>query len=424
MDVVTNGGSTRLPEFQPYNRNLYELSVRAGCLLWGQRVLVPPTLQNRVLQQLHHGHCGMVRMKELARSYFWWPGLNKQIEETARTCPSCQKFRNMPQPAPLHPWEWPEEPWKRVHIDFAGPFEDRMFLVAVDAHSKWPEVCIMRSTTTEKTVERLGEMFSRFGFPEQLVSDNGPQFTAPEFEKFLDVNGIQHIRSAPYHPSTNGLAERFIQSMKQALKASVEQGSLHQRLNNFLLSYRNVPHSTTKVAPSELFIKRKLRTFFDLLKPPQTKDIVLQKQRAQVERRSLRARERIFHPGDQVLARNYHGKQKWVPAKVIAQTGPVSYTVETPENVVWRRHTDQLLHGPRTPVDPPEGDTELYKHASPTPSAWGQTQSSPTPVAVPDTELSAPPIPVSIPVAGEPPVDNIVRRYPQRERRPPVRMNL
>lgn len=69
----------------------------------------------------------------------------------------------MPQPAPLHPWDWPEGPWQRVHIDFAGPVEERMFMVAVDAHSKWPEVFIMRSTTAEKTIEKLGEMFSRFG---------------------------------------------------------------------------------------------------------------------------------------------------------------------------------------------------------------------------------------------------------------------
>ena len=72
------------------------------------------------------------------------------------------------QLAPLHPWEFPQEPWHRVLIDLAGPYEDRLFLVALDAHSKWPEVTIMKSTTTEKTIEALGEMFSRFGSPTQL----------------------------------------------------------------------------------------------------------------------------------------------------------------------------------------------------------------------------------------------------------------
>ncbi|KAJ8353465.1 hypothetical protein SKAU_G00210320 [Synaphobranchus kaupii] len=123
-----------------------------------------------MLKQLHAGHCGMVCMKEVGRSYFWWPGLDKNILETAKTRTTCQRVRNAPQSAPLHPWEWPGEPWQHVHIDFAGPYEDRMFLVAVDAHSKWPEVAIMRSTTTEKTIEKLGEMFSCFGCPEQLVS--------------------------------------------------------------------------------------------------------------------------------------------------------------------------------------------------------------------------------------------------------------
>lgn len=191
-------------------------------------------------------------LKEIARSYFWWPGLDCHIEETAKTCPSCQTVRLMPQPAPLHPWTWPEAPWQRIHVDFAGPFKERIFLVAIDAHSKWPEVAIMRSTTAEKTIEKLGEMFTCFGFPEQLVSDNGPQFISQDFERFLEATGVQHIRSAPYHPCTNGLADRFVQSMKHALKASQGQGSLHQRLHSFLLSYRNVPHSTTKVAPAVL----------------------------------------------------------------------------------------------------------------------------------------------------------------------------
>lgn len=79
-----------------------------------------------------------------------------------------------------------------------------MFLVAIDAHSKWPEVAIMRSTTTQKTIEKMEEMFSRFGFPEQLVSDNGPQFLSEEFAKFLEMHGVQHVRSAPYHPATLG----------------------------------------------------------------------------------------------------------------------------------------------------------------------------------------------------------------------------
>lgn len=100
-----------------------------------------------MLQQLHSGHCGMARMKEIAQSYFWWPGLDGSIEEKAKTCSSCQKVRNVPQ---LHLWDFPKEAWQRVHVNFAGPFEDKMFLVVFDAHSKWPEVAMVRPTTAEK----------------------------------------------------------------------------------------------------------------------------------------------------------------------------------------------------------------------------------------------------------------------------------
>ncbi|XP_017575179.2 uncharacterized protein K02A2.6-like [Pygocentrus nattereri] len=352
LDMVVCGRNVEdAAELKPYLVRCNDLTVQAGCLLWGQRVIIPPSLRNRVLQVLHSGHCGIVRMKELARSYFWWPGLDGQIEETVSSCTSCQKVRNMPQLAPLHPWDWPEEPWQRVHIDFAGPFEEKMLLVAMDAYSKWPEVFIMKSTTTEKTIEKLGEMFSRFGFPEQLVSDNGPQFISQEFEKFLKVNGVQHIQSAPYHPSTNGLAERFVQSLKHSLKASCGQSSLHQRLNSFLLSYRNVPHSTTQVSPAILFMKRRLRTSLDLLKPSRMKACVQRQQQAQIERRKQRAKNRVFHPGDQVLACNYTRGPKWIPATVITKTGPVSYRVKTTEDIVWRRHTDQLLQGAAAPAE-------------------------------------------------------------------------
>ena len=90
--------------------------------------------------------------KLLARSYLWWPGLDKCLEEKAKSCLSCQEVKNNPPVAPLHPWIWPTQPWKRVHIDFTGPFKSHMFLVVIDAHSKWPEVKMMQSTTSQRTI--------------------------------------------------------------------------------------------------------------------------------------------------------------------------------------------------------------------------------------------------------------------------------
>ncbi len=90
-----------------------------------------------------------------------------------------------------------------------------MFLVVVDAHSKWPEVIQMSSTTSQNTIEALQALFARYGLPEQIVSDNGAQFTSQEFSDFVQANGIRHVRSAPYHPSTNGQAERFHKRSKE-----------------------------------------------------------------------------------------------------------------------------------------------------------------------------------------------------------------
>ncbi|CAM5076807.1 unnamed protein product [Natator depressus] len=171
---------------------------------------------------------------------------------------SCQGVRNAPQWAPLHPWDWPENPWQRIHVDFAGPLEGSMFLVVVDAHSKWPEVSIMQYTTAESTIQKLRGPFSHFGLPEQLMSDNGPQFISQEFQNFMKANRIHHITSAQYYPSINGLAERFVQTMKQALKSARGQHSVQKRLDTFLLSHRNTPHAMTKASPAFLMMGRQL----------------------------------------------------------------------------------------------------------------------------------------------------------------------
>ena len=153
----------------------------------------PIKYQIQVLNELHSGHLGVVKMKALARSYVWWPGMDKAIEQMTKECKGCQLAQKNAETAPLHLWEWPARPWQQIHVDFAGPFLGEMFLVVVDAHSKWPEVVKMNSTTATKTVEELRELFTTHGLPEQLVSDNAPQFVAEEFRSFMRSNDIKHI---------------------------------------------------------------------------------------------------------------------------------------------------------------------------------------------------------------------------------------
>ena len=94
--------------------------------------------------------------------------------------------------APVHPWTFPSKPWSRIHIDFAGPISGTMYLVVVDAYSKFPEVVKMTSTTSTATINVLRDIFSCYGLPEIMVSDNGPQFISSEFQQFCRNNGIMH----------------------------------------------------------------------------------------------------------------------------------------------------------------------------------------------------------------------------------------
>ena len=96
-----------------------------------------------------------------------------------------------------------------------------MFFLVIDVHSRWPEVSIMPSTIATKI---LRDMFARFGIPQQVISDNGPQFPSEEFQQFMTANGIKHIKTSPYHPTSNGAAERMVQTLKLALKADYKRG--------------------------------------------------------------------------------------------------------------------------------------------------------------------------------------------------------
>jgi len=210
--------TTVCTDLQPYHQKQTELGLEAGCVFRGTQVVIPATLRPQVLQELHTSHPGIVRMKRLARSHVWWPGMTKAIESCVQQCETCQRQRNQPPPVPLHPWPLTRAPWERIHIDFAGPIDGMYYLVVVDSCSKWIEVEPMRTTTSEKTIAVLRTIFARYGLPKEIVSDNGPQFISSAFTQFVQLNGIRHSRSAPYHPTTNGATERVVQTFKRSMR--------------------------------------------------------------------------------------------------------------------------------------------------------------------------------------------------------------
>ena len=352
------GWPSRIPDFlRPYYEKVAELSLEEGCLLWGGRVIIPRSLTTTILAELHKEHQGASRMKAFARGHVWWRGMDKDIEAMARSCSKCVAVKQAPPKAPLHPWEWPSRPWQRLHVDYAGPFMNKSFLVVVDAHSKWAEVVEMHQTTTERTIMALRRLFATHGIPEQIVSDNGPQFASSDFAKFAASNGIKHTFSSPYHPASNGEAERFVRTFKEAMKVARSDGlTFAHRLENFLLTYRTTPHTTTGVPPSELLMRRSLRTRWDLLKPS-ISSRVCTRQNKMKEGHDQHAKMRVFEVGKSVVVRNFRGGEKWVPGVIVQQLGPLTYLIDVSQGRVWKRHVDHMKVYDRKPNEYDDSDS-------------------------------------------------------------------
>ena len=175
------------------------------------RVVIPQKLQAQLLAELHAEHQGMTRTIAFAQSYIWWPNMESDIQKMVAQCTSCQAVGNTPAKAPLIPWSWASRVWQRIHIDYAELKKHNM-LIVYDVYSKWIEVINMTSTTSKATIGALRNVFAVHGLPEEIVSDNGPQFTSNEFRVFTQQNGIKHTLVPPYHPASNGAAERAVKT--------------------------------------------------------------------------------------------------------------------------------------------------------------------------------------------------------------------
>ena len=348
------------PELQPYQSRSLELSIQDGCVLWGSRIIVPQKGREAVISLLHEGHPGVTRMKRLARLYVWWPRINKDLEFAVKTCGNCQEHQKAPSQAPMHPWEWPDRPWTRIHLDYAGPIQNKMILVVVDSHSKWIEAHVVNSATSQVTIERLQGIFATHGLPETIVWDNGSVFTSEEFSAFVRSNGIRHLTSAPYHPASNGLAERAVQTLKNAIKKDSGGVSLQTQLNNFLFRYRITPHSTTGIVLAELTLGRRPKSHLDFLFPD-VADRVRKKQAAQKAEHDHRAHQRNFSVGQAVWVKNLPNFSTWVPGVITLVLGLQRFRVALEDGRVFDRHIDHIRSRTPTPETPaqstPTGDT-------------------------------------------------------------------
>uniref|UniRef100_A0AC34FNR6 Reverse transcriptase n=1 Tax=Panagrolaimus sp. ES5 TaxID=591445 RepID=A0AC34FNR6_9BILA len=242
-----------------YAQTRGNLRIRKGLLYFKNRIIVPLSLRTLVLEILHRSHLGADRMIRLAKLYVWWPNSAVDMREYVAICGACKGQAKAGPKKPVVNWPQATQAWQRMHIDYAGPFEGSFWLILVDAHSKFVFVERMQTITAAATIIKLDKIFGYFGFPQLMISDNGAQLVSAEFEDYLHQNGVRHIKAPAYHPESNGLAERMVQTFKTAMKKIRSHDpaiSMSAALRLFLRDYRNCPHSTTAVSPAMVVFGR------------------------------------------------------------------------------------------------------------------------------------------------------------------------
>ncbi|XP_065318806.1 uncharacterized protein LOC135926803 [Gordionus sp. m RMFG-2023] len=290
VKILLNGTNiqNQAPELQAFRTRIDEIVNDDGILFWNGRLIISYSLQKGVLQILHTGH--------------------------------------------------PAQPWERVHLDFAGPLDGFYWLVGIDAYSKWIEIDRIKDTTSKNLINRLEKWLTRYGVPRQIVTDNGPQFISNEFYKWCKNKNIQHIKTTLYHPRSNGLVERCIQTIKNLYFANREQTNDGEKcLNEVLVTCRNSEHSSTGRIPAKLFMGRRLNTLLDWVKPSITEKL----ETSVVKHNQLnKGIHRDFGKNELVWTKNPLEKG-WHEGKIINQKVKFSYNVEEKDKIV-RKHADQL----------------------------------------------------------------------------------
>ena len=251
------------PSLKPFYKERDHLRVRGPLLYWEERIIPPTEALRDILQVAHLGHPGIVRMKRLLRRTYWWPRMAAQAEELVKFCHPCQcSAKSMPivPQAEKATIPTPAEPGQQWSMDIAGPFFNGHFLVsAIDDHSGFPEVLDTTNTTSGTLITWLDSIFSRYGNPSAVLSDNGPQFVSEEFRNFLRGLDIHHYTAAVYNPRENGRVEAFNKYLKHGIQAFSSTESWNEGLKKLLKAYRTTPRAKEDASPADKFLKRTVR---------------------------------------------------------------------------------------------------------------------------------------------------------------------
>jgi transposase InsO family protein len=365
MQYTQDGWPKYYKDVVPDARELFadrsQLSESDGLLTHGQRIVIPRSMREETLDRIHDGHLGLTKCRQRAQDSVWWPGITTDIRNKVERCAHCSINRSSQRKEPLTTTPLPDRPWQRIAADLCE-IDGQRYLVVVDYFSRWLEIIHMTTTTCQHVIGKLKCMYARFGVHEQLVTDNGPQFTAHEFSAFATEYDFEHVTSSPYFAQSNGAAERAVQTAKSML--------IQEDPFLALLTYRATPVAATGVSPAQLMMGRQIRSTIPVLPDtlvPEWPDLV---QVAEKDRQAKRTYEHYYNkhhgvrpltnlqPGDTVRVK-FDTEKGWNRSGVVRQPAatPRSYIVETPNGSYRRnrRHLQQTATVPTLP-NPPDSD--------------------------------------------------------------------
>ena len=201
---------------KPYWQVRGELTIAQGLVLKGTRLVIPASMQRQTPNQIHEGHKGITKCRERAKISVWWPGLSAQIKELVENCTACSQHRQQ-HPEPLMPTPLPERPWKLIATDLF--ILKVTYLLVADYYSRYVEVVALpKSTSSSTVIQALKTIYARHGVPDEVRSDNGPQYHSEEFAQFAKEWGFKHTTSSPRYPQASGEVERAVRTVKGILK--------------------------------------------------------------------------------------------------------------------------------------------------------------------------------------------------------------
>ncbi|KAK8763534.1 hypothetical protein V5799_033860, partial [Amblyomma americanum] len=215
------------------------------------------------------------------------------------------------------------------------------FFVLVDAYSKWVEVVPVHAPSADATIRCLRTMFSTHGIPDIIVSDNGPAFTSEKYDDFLSKNGIRRILIPPYHPASNGAAERVVQTIKLKLKKAAP-GDFQTNIDRILLSYRTTPHAFTGTPPAELLVGRQLQTPIQRMHPSLRAHADFKQLKQKMRCDSSARKSCLPSPGEPFFVRNFRPGPAWIAETVRHPTSSLSLQIELKDGTLWNRHADHV----------------------------------------------------------------------------------